>query len=46
MKKQIIELMQKLKFQRKTNPFSYPPINFHYQFPRKMGRKRLGTIKR
>lgn len=23
--------MQKLKFQRKTNPFSNPPINFHYQ---------------
>lgn len=46
MKKQITALMQKLKTQRKTNPLSDPPLNAHYQFPPKMGRKRLGTIKR
>lgn len=42
MKKQIIELMQKLKFQQKTNPFSNPPINFHYQSPAQDGEETVG----
>lgn len=29
--------MQKLKFQRKTNPFSDPPVNFHHQCPPRWG---------
>lgn len=42
MKKQITEKMQKLKYKRKTNPFSYPPINFHYQFPPQDGEETVG----